>query len=249
MIMNDGVIVMDMSGIYKNDSPLFEYVKSKYTLRWFDCRDVRGTECYCDDEAYKTLNRYIKSERISVSGIHYIDNGNYHYLSKIFLDNILRPFDLLVIDNHPDMQTPVFGPILSCGSWVNDLLKDNSFIRRVCLYGVKKELVTQEMRDDPKVFFAEDISDVLECIDRDTDVYISIDKDVLDTGDYLTNWDQGNTGIDELEHLLSELAGMRSIYGVDICGHMDLSMSESNNDAYRTLNDNTDIRILKALEA
>ena len=53
-----------------------------------------------------------------VSGIHFIDSGDYHYISKIMTDFIKEPFTLVLIDHHTDMQdASLGGDILSCGNW------------------------------------------------------------------------------------------------------------------------------------
>lgn len=33
-------------------------------------------------------------------GIHFLDSGNYHYVTKLWLDQVKEPFDLLVLDHH-----------------------------------------------------------------------------------------------------------------------------------------------------
>ena len=88
---------------------------------------------YCDEEAEAAIK-----ERISLmgpSGIHFLDSGNYHYLSKLWLDKIEGEFELLVFDHHTDMQMPMFGNILSCGGWIQAALDTNTRLKRVYLAG------------------------------------------------------------------------------------------------------------------
>ena len=73
--------------------------------------------------------------------IHFFDNGNYHYMSKLWTDRVQEPFTLIVFDHHPDMQPPRFGGILSCGGWVKEVLDNNKFIQNAIIIGVKDELV------------------------------------------------------------------------------------------------------------
>ena len=54
-------------------------------------------------------------EPLGAEGIHFLDSGNYHYVTKLWLDQVKEPFDLLVLDHHTDLQQPMFGDILSCG--------------------------------------------------------------------------------------------------------------------------------------
>ena len=67
--------------------------------------------------------------------IHFLDSGNYHYVSKIWLDKIEEEFELLVFDHHTDMQMPMFGNILSCGGWIQAALDTNTRLKRVYLAG------------------------------------------------------------------------------------------------------------------
>ena len=56
-----------------------------------------------------------KIKDLSVHGIHFIDNGNYHYLTKLWIEKIDEPFILVVFDHHSDMQKPLYQDFLSCG--------------------------------------------------------------------------------------------------------------------------------------
>jgi arginase family enzyme len=113
-------------------------------IRWIDCSDISGTDCYCDDEAVTAIRKQIASAGITdASGIHFFDNGNYHYMSKIWTDMIQEPFSLVVFDHHPDMQAPRFGNILSCGGWVKKVLDENQFINNVVIIGVADHLVDE----------------------------------------------------------------------------------------------------------
>jgi hypothetical protein len=49
-------------------------------------------------------------------------------------------------------------------------------------------------------------------------VYVTIDKDVLRPDDAVTNWDQGQLGLDALERLVRVVAGRARLIGADIVG-------------------------------
>ncbi len=105
-------IIMDFSGIYREeDFAVQEAV-------WLDFRNLQGVNCYCTPEAEKEIKERICG--LHVQGIHFLDSGNYHYLSKFWLEKIEEPFSLLVFDNHTDMQEAAFFGLLSCGSWAGD---------------------------------------------------------------------------------------------------------------------------------
>ena len=104
------MIVMHMSGAYE---PQNFYDENDILV---DCRDISGTNCYCDDIAKHQLRE--KVANLSYHDIHFLDSGNYHYLSLLWLEKIKEPFSLVLFDHHPDMQPPSFGAITSCGGWV-----------------------------------------------------------------------------------------------------------------------------------
>lgn len=85
-----------------------------------DLRDVDESCCYCSAESAAELRRRIAA--IPTAAIHWIDSGDYHYLTYLFLERLSSPFRLLLLDNHPDDQRPAFHVpgMLSCGGWVED---------------------------------------------------------------------------------------------------------------------------------
>jgi hypothetical protein len=155
------ITVQDFTGIYEYQ-PFMQELREKTAkttdFHWLDCTKIVGTDCYCDDDAIKEINELIdNAERSSGSinsnsaetapGIHFFDNGNYHYMSKLWTDRLQEPFTLIVFDHHPDMQPPRFGGILSCGGWVKEVLDHNKFVQNVVIIGVKDELV-ETVRED-----------------------------------------------------------------------------------------------------
>ena len=98
----------------------YSFMQSK-AFKWVDCTELEGTDCYCDTEAEKQLKEMMND--LPLHGIHWLDSGDYHYLSKLWTDKIEEPFTLVVLDHHPDMQRPMFGELLSCGSWVRVALE------------------------------------------------------------------------------------------------------------------------------
>jgi len=88
-----------------------------------DLRDIDGTSCYCSPESADELRRRIA--HIPVNAMHWIDSGDYHYMTHLFLERLDSPFRLVLLDNHPDDQRPAFDSpgMLSCGGWVADARK------------------------------------------------------------------------------------------------------------------------------
>lgn len=247
------ITIQDFTGVYAEQPFMQGLRKAASTdgeIRWFDCTRIDGTDCYCDDEAQAILRKQIEFSKtpalqqaqgpssISTPGIHFFDNGNYHYMSKLWTDSIREPFDLVVFDHHPDMQPPRFEGILSCGGWIKEVLDHNKLVQNVIVIGVADHLVEEIQEDLTQANAAE----ILDCVtfireseltavtlegrspDRvhltshTTPAYISIDKDALSMQEAATNWDQGSLTFEQLAETLQALAQNRKILGIDICG-------------------------------
>ena len=248
------ITVQDFTGVYA-EQPFMQELRATAEIskdvRWLDCTKIVGTDCYCDDDAIKEINALIDSAEkhsksecsiienrgnsTSAPDIHFFDNGNYHYMSKLWTDRVQEPFTLIVFDHHPDMQPPRFGGILSCGGWVKEVLDNNKFIQNAIIIGVKNELV-ETIREElsqsgessilEKVTFIKEselsILSSLICSDfvnvLSPNLYISIDKDALSPSYAVTNWDQGSLTLDALKNCITALTTNRKILGIDICG-------------------------------
>ena len=236
--------IMDMQGIYKDMDFYREY---QYTIS--DCTQIEGTNCYCDDEARHILRQLIEGD---TAKIRFSDSGNYHYLTAIYLEMIREPFSLIVFDHHPDMQLSAFSEILSCGGWVCDVLQNNKYIQDVIIIGVKDELIEladERLRDRVRFIKESELETGIKEIQKlksEYPIYISVDKDVMDTESVITNWDQGSLTIDEQIRCLEALIDNNSIIGADVCGEL---MAENGiyNDADAIKNNECNKKILKAL--
>ena len=148
--MNFKVVIQDFTGVYAEQpfmQKLRESAATDNNIHWLDCTQIDGTDCYCDDDAQAQLNKMMNEAVATAPGIHFFDNGNYHYMSKLWTDRIQEPFDLVVFDHHPDMQPPRFEGILSCGGWIKEVLEHNKFVQNVIVTGVADHLV-EEIRND-----------------------------------------------------------------------------------------------------
>ncbi len=185
--------IMTMTDAYTHQS----FYNNKENIHIIDCKDIPGTRCYLDDEAKTTIQNLIKD--LPVEGIHFIDSGNYHYLSLLWLQKINQDFNLVLFDHHPDNQPPSFGDITSCGGWVLESTETLPCLQDVYTYGVGDEIPVSE-------------------IPTDLPLYISIDKDVLSTEYAITDWDQGDMDLSTMIEMLKEIFKQHKIIGVDICG-------------------------------
>ncbi|SHO47102.1 arginase family protein [Anaerocolumna xylanovorans] len=217
--MEKPVVIMNFSGIYEKEN---FYKDIDY--QWLDLRNIRGTNCYCDEAAQSRLKEILKG--YTPYGIHFIDSGNYHYVTKLWTEKISRPFSLILFDHHTDLQPPAFGDILSCGSWVKVMLDTCPNLVRVYLIGMpekncyfggqekRKKLIwiSEEEVLQEKNWKRTFLSSLTE------PVYISVDKDLLSEETVKTNWDQGSITIDKLEEMLEAVLNNCSVIGMDVCG-------------------------------
>ena len=204
--------ILDFTHVYCDED-----IKDIERFRYIDCSDIQETDMYCSKNAYEKI--WGRIEPYGIQGIHYIDSGNYHYISKIITDHIDEPFGLVMYDHHTDMQMPMVPEMMSCGDWAGQALSQNKNLRQLVIVGPPESDIEQTLESYSGsqsgrllTFSAEDLhGDLLEnklkLIRTDLPLYISIDKDVLGPGYTETNWSQGDMSIDGLERLLSVFLG------------------------------------------
>ena len=202
-IVMDGIsipVTVRMSALYADE----EFSDG----REIDLTALQGTNAYCSAESATAIRKALSC--IPPAGLHWIDTGDYHYLSMMFLEKIAEPFALVLLDNHPDDQAPAFDPeCLSCGSWVDAA-------RQGCPL----------MRGDVWIRSADDLPE----IPGGLPLYISLDLDVLSTVFARTNWDQGEMTFAGLAEALGSLCSGRRVIGADVCGGLTAAKGASARD-------------------
>lgn len=243
-------VIMNFSGIYKNQNFYKNYAEEE--IFWTELSDLSGCNCYCDAEASDRIRKEIQA--FTGKGLHFIDSGNYHYMTRLWLEKLQIPFRLLVFDNHTDMQPPAFGGLLSCGGWIAASLEELPLLQEVILVGPDEEAYTQVEPDlQKKVLFlsreklstmtAEEKEGFFNNLSEDLPLYVSVDKDVLCKGDASTTWSQGEMHLSELMSFLELVLERQNILGMDVCGECDMdSCSED------FLNDHANEAILRLWE-
>ncbi len=255
---------MERGPLVLNFSRFLEEFASRTGAEVVDCTGIGGSRRYCDDDAGGEIRRIILSRLFpgpSSSPSHiarWIDTGDYHYLSAIIASLTGRPFDLVLIDNHPDMQEPAFGGLLSCGGWVRTLLESCGNLGRVGIIGIDPSLAcrTEGFGSRVKVLTREDIGAAegkeleetirgfISSVTSGNPIYLSLDKDVLDTETYLTNWSQGTMSVGQLETVLETVFSISEVVGADVCG----GPSPSGNDPLPQRNLETDVRLWNIID-
>ena len=243
-------VITNFSGIYKNQNFYKNYAEEE--ISWTELSDLSGCNCYCDAEASDRIRKEIQA--FTGKGLHFIDSGNYHYMTRLWLEKLQIPFRLLVFDNHTDMQPPAFGGLLSCGGWIAASLEELPLLQEVILVGPDEDSYTQVEPDlQQKVLFlsreklstmtTEEKEGFFNNLSEDLPLYVSVDKDVLCKGDASTTWSQGDMHLSELMSFLELVLERQNILGMDVCGECDMdSCSED------FLNDHANEAILRMWE-
>ncbi|MGA8941612.1 MAG: arginase family protein [Thermoactinomyces sp.] len=218
-LLSQHVTFLNFDDTYKAQPELSHFAKD-----WIELGDIPESNLFCTHRALKKI-----SERISRQagrGITFIGNGNYHYVTYLFLRKIDQPFSLILFDNHTD--TNQGQGLLSCGSWVAEALADLPCLRSAFIIGVCSELQSYSPSLKDKIILWPETGqwDNLVSSIPTRDIYISIDKDVLDRTYAVTNWDQGKMKLPELLAALKKLIRQKNILGMDICGELPVSPSE-----------------------
>lgn len=223
--MKDKIILMNFTDIYKEQ----EFYRETDPI-WLEFSHLTGCSCYCDEEAAGILRKEIRE--LPAEGIHFLDSGNYHYMSLFWLEKIDRPFRLVLFDNHTDMQPSAFGGLLSCGGWAAEALETVPALKEVILVGPDEEAFSQtDAKLREKVRFLsgeklaglskEEITGFFSEIPGDLPLYLSVDKDVLCPEDAVTAWSQGDMKLTELTEYLGLLFENQNILGMDVCGEAE----------------------------
>ncbi len=129
------VVVMNFSRIYE-DQKFYRTPLPGIAPQLLDFTALSGTNGFCDDAAADEIRRRIAP--LPLRGIHFIDNGNYHYLTRFWCEKIREDFVLLIYDHHLDLRKPVFPGIMSCGSWIRDILLRNTHCRGILIVGASR---------------------------------------------------------------------------------------------------------------
>lgn len=212
-------LILDFSHVY-----LDEKIPKKNKVHLLDCSDIEECDLYCSARAEKEIWNRIKT--YGIHGIHYLDSGNYHYVTGIITKHIKQDFSLVVFDHHTDMQKPMIEDMVSCGDWAGKTLDTNDCLQQLILIGPNEcdiDQIVCERKEKLLTFSAEELQGgenqkKISQIKKNLPIYISIDKDVLDKKYSETNWNQGNMSLSMLEYLLSHFIENGRIIGIDICG-------------------------------
>ena len=216
-----------------------------------DLRGLGSASGFCSRETFTELDRRLKDN--PDRRLAFLGGGNRHYVTAALARGFSHPFTLVVFDHHTDLMEEPAPDLISCGGWIRNLLAEEKNLRRVLLVGAD----LGEGREIPKRFrervdvltgpFSEASRNLLLGKIPTTDVYLSIDKDVLDPADAETDWDQGDMPLDELLGLVSALLSGRRVLAADVCGEPARSDRLSEDRRAAEKNGYANRRILEAI--
>ena len=210
-----------------------------------DLSSLSGTDLYCDLTAMTEIEKRL--EDIPASACHFIDSGNFHYLSLVFLRKLKCKISLVVFDNHTDFKPPAFGGLTSCGSWILEAAKKIPAVERIYLIGTDEKLLNEDKAlidsfntGERRIYYS-GLDEILYAISCDKNsIYISLDKDVLKEQICPCNWSQGKMTLSEIESIIEKINKDHRIIGIDISGgpHEDNEIkNEKNKEVDRKLSD------------
>lgn len=243
-LLNKGITIIHFDETYASQRKL-----QKYSHDAVDFSHMKHVNLYCEENSLKTLKKQLQNRR--QKGITFIGNGNYHYVTYLLLQEITKPFTLILFDNHPDLG--VNGDyLLSCGSWVSYALSKVPMLRQVVIIGPTATYSFHSTQHRVVIFpfdgdYHYSIKSILSTIQTE-DVYISIDKDVLNTAEVMTNWDQGVMDSNTLTVFLNSILHHKQVEGVDVCGEADFSPVQTLLPNYQTIihkNEKINLKILQ----
>ncbi|MDH5162475.1 arginase family protein [Heyndrickxia oleronia] len=232
-LLNNGITIMNFDETYISQKELQQFPHENINIQ-----HLLHVNLFCQDDSLKLLKSNL--EKRKQKGITLIGNGNYHYVTYLLLSEICQPFTLVLFDNHPDLEIKQKGEtILSCGSWVSFALANNPLLKNVVIIG-PTNIKLHHLNVPRTIIYIFNknqqysLKSIISSIHTEI-VYVSIDKDVLNTNEVTTNWDQGMMNIHSLTHYLSSILQAKQVIGVDICGEVKMSPEQVLLPNYQTI--------------
>ncbi len=217
--MGISVNILDFDEVYHTQT----YFQKTHYER-INLSDIKNTNKYCERKSLVSISKRLKKRKDR--GITFIGSGNYHYVTYLLMSEVQDPFTLVLFDHHTDMMDAPCESLVTCGSWVLKSLEKLPMLKKVVIIGTREDLmksIPQNLNKKVLVFSEEDVgqADIKKHIKlaiSTDDVYVSIDKDVLEESEAVTNWDQGNMKLIQLLNLIKSIAINKRICGIDVCG-------------------------------
>lgn len=138
--MTTNHLILDFSHVYCDEN-----IPKNTGIHWLDCSEIEECDLYCSRQAEEKIGEKIKP--YGIHGIHFLDSGNYHYVTEIMTSQIQKEFQLVVFDHHTDMQKPMIEHMTSCGDWAEKVLETNPWLQQLVLIGPQEKDIEQLYRE------------------------------------------------------------------------------------------------------
>lgn len=221
-LLHQDVTLLNFDHLYEHQHRLIGRADEMIELS-----SIPSTNLFCTHEALAEIRRKLSSRR--ANGITYIGSGNYHYVTFALLSEIDHPFSLVLFDNHTDAKRSDQLPgLLTCGSWAAEAISRLPRLQQVVWVGVHADALPYHSGFGSKLAFVPDLESAPPLLNQlvTDDIYISIDKDVLDEADAITNWDQGTMRLRQLITAIHSLVVSKNVIGMDVCGELRVPPSD-----------------------
>ena len=139
--MTTNHLILDFSHVYCDEN-----IPKNTGIHWLDCSEIEECDLYCSRQAEEKIREKIRP--YGIHGIHFLDSGNYHYVTEIMTSQIQKEFQLVVFDHHTDMQKPMIEHMTSCGDWAGKVLETNPWLQQLILIGPQESDIEQLYREN-----------------------------------------------------------------------------------------------------
>lgn len=215
-------MMLDMTFLHTSSKDGLETIYRRTFEQVIDYTQLKGIHTMC---TLDNLQRMKEKVAFEAGKLYFLGNGNYHYLTLMLTQFIQEPYTLVVFDHHNDAGIFPFEGLTSCGSWIDDALKQQKLLQEVLIVGVGnhgEKAVSASHFNRLQVLRWENLSQqnfhkAIANIPTDK-VYISVDRDVLSRQEVETNWDQGQMLTPELNHFIKEIVDSNDVIAADVCG-------------------------------
>lgn len=204
-----------------------------------------ATRLWASAKAFAAMASQLRPRK-SLPQFSLIGSGDYHHISLALIARLETPLTVVLFDNHPDWMKPPHQ--YHCGTWVYQLARlphvkrviiiglesgdidhdqfkkgdVESFLQqKIILLPYRKVQVNTpqpvSLHSQLQQDLAAGIQEVLSQVETEQ-VYISIDKDCLQTADAQTNWEQGTLPLSTVTAVIQALSQHKQIVGADTVG-------------------------------
>ena len=142
-------------------------------------------------------------------------------------------------------------PDLGGSAKIKDMIDGNPLLKHVYIMGVpedKASAIPEVYRNKVEVLTDKRLhahSALNLPLPADGPLYVSIDKDVLDTNSARTDWDQGCLTLDDLKRVLTLVMRHEEVVGVDVCGECPATLRLFDPDGSLTIDDKANRELLE----